>query len=298
MLTKISPSRGSGSPVVVGFYEPVSGSCQYLVIDPDTRASALIDVVQEFDVTAARSGTESADHALALVKDHEADLKLILDTHPHADHLTAGRLLAERTGCPHWIGEKCTDIAKIWTEIYHLPPQTLDPATLYDRLLADGEEFTLGRLPVKVMLSPGHTLGSITYVIGDAAFVHDTFMQPDAGTSRADFPGGSAAELWDSLQAILALPDETRIFVGHDYGTKTREEPAWESTVAQQKAENIHIGGGRSRAEYIALREKRDATLSLPKQMLHALQVNLRGGRLPEPEADGHRYFKIPANRF
>jgi glyoxylase-like metal-dependent hydrolase (beta-lactamase superfamily II) len=149
------------------------------------------------------------------------------------------------------------------------------------------------------MLSPGHTLGSITYVAGsDAAFVHDTLMYPDMGTSRRDFPGGSAAVLYDSLQAILALPDETRIFVGHDYGTDDREEPAWESTVAEQKASNKHVGGGTPKADYVEIREERDATLSLPDRMLAALQVNLRGGRLPAPEGDGHRYLKLPLDRF
>ena len=149
------------------------------------------------------------------------------------------------------------------------------------------------------MLSPGHTLGSVTYVIGDAAFVHDTFMHVDAGTVRADFPGGSAAELYDSLQAILALPDETRLFVGHDYPpVEGREDPAWEASVAAHRARNPHLAGGVSKADYIALREERDATLPLPDRMLHALQVNLRGGRLPPPEDDGQRYYKIPANRF
>ena len=148
------------------------------------------------------------------------------------------------------------------------------------------------------MLSPGHTLGSITYVVGDAVFAHDTFMQPDSGTARADFPGGSAAMLYDSLMAILALPDEFRIFIGHDYGAEGRDDPAWESTVAEQKASNKHLGGGVEKDDYVKVREERDATLNLPDRMLHALQVNLRGGRLPEPEADGHSYFKIPANRF
>ncbi|NND20861.1 MAG: MBL fold metallo-hydrolase, partial [Silicimonas sp.] len=177
-------------------------------------------------------------------------------------------------------------------------PDAFDPEADFDRLFADGDRFRIGELDVRVMLSPGHTLGSITYVAGDAAFVHDTFMHVDVGTSRADFPGGSAAELYDSIQEILALPDDTRLFVGHDYCTDDRDEPAWESTVAEQKSDNPHVGGGRPKEEYVELREERDATLVLPDRMLHALQVNLRGGRLPDPEADGNSYFKIPANRF
>ncbi|MEI4486745.1 MBL fold metallo-hydrolase [Frigidibacter sp. MR17.14] len=297
MLTKTSPSRGAGSPEVIGFHDKATGSCQYLVIDPATREAALIDVVLDFDPVAARTRTVAAEYALKLAEEQGVKITLILDTHPHADHLSAGHWLSQKTGAPHWIGEKCTEIAGIWTGIYHLPEGTLDPARDHDRLLADGETFRLGTLTGRVMLSPGHTLGSITYVIGDAAFVHDTLMQPDAGTSRCDFPGGSAAMLWDSLQAIFALPGDTRLFIGHDYGTKTREEPAWESTVAEQKATNIQLAG-RTREEWIAVREARDATLALPRQMLHALQVNLRGGRLPEPEADGQSYFKIPANHF
>ena len=164
--------------------------------------------------------------------------------------------------------------------------------------LDDGDTFTIGELEARVMLSTGHTLGSISYIIGDAAMVHDTFMHTDAGTARADFPGGSASDLYRSLQQILSLPDETRLFVGHDYGTDQREDPAWESTVAEQRAHNTHIGGGVGEQEFVTLREKRDATLSLPDRMLHALQVNLRGGRLPEAESDGHHYFKIPANKF
>jgi len=156
----------------------------------------------------------------------------------------------------------------------------------------------VGNVPVRVIFSPGHTLGSISYVVGDAVFAHDTFMQPDSGTSRCDFPGGSAAMLYDTLMAILALPDDTRIFIGHDYGAEGRDDPAWESTVAEQKALNKHLRGGVEKDEYVRVREARDATLNLPDRMLHALQVNLRGGRLPEPEADGNRYFKIPANRF
>ena len=153
-------------------------------------------------------------------------------------------------------------------------------------------------MPVSNPCTPGHTLGSITSVVGDAVFAHDTFMQPDSGTARADFPGGSAAMLYDSLMAILALPDEFRIFIGHDYGAEGRDDPAWESTVAEQKASNKHLGGGVEKDDYVKVREERDATLNLPDRMLHALQVNLRGGRLPEPEADGNSYFKIPANRF
>lgn len=292
-----SPSCGSGSPRVIGFYEPDTGSCQYIVIDEATRKAALIDIVLEFDLTSARTSTTSAEWALAVIAREGLDLQWILDTHPHADHLMAGAWLSDKTGVPHMIGDKIRNITEIWREIYNLP-DAFDPDADFDRLLADGETFRLGSLDVRVMLSPGHTLGSISFVVGDAAFVHDTFMHVDVGTSRADFPGGSAHDLYHSLMAILDLPDETRLFVGHDYCTEGRDKPEWESTVAAQRSGNAHIGGGVSETAFVKLRQDRDATLALPGQMLHALQVNLRGGRLPEPEADGHSYFKIPANRF
>lgn len=297
MFWKESVSRGTGSPQVVGFHEPDTGSCQYLVWDPETRRAALIDVVQEFDPRSASTRHDAAAWALDQIGQRGLSLEWILDTHPHADHLMASSWLKQRTGVPNAIGEKVRDIAALWEGIYNTPG-AFDPDADFDRLLADGDRFMLGQIPVRVMLHKGHTLGSITYVIGDAAFVHDTFMQPDAGTSRADFPGGSSSDLYDSLMSILSLPDDTRLFVGHDYGTESRPEPAWESTVAEQQQYNIHVGGGVGREDFVKLRDSRDATLPLPDRMLHALQVNLRGGRLPDPESDGYSYFKIPANKF
>ncbi|SEM75906.1 MBL fold metallo-hydrolase [Palleronia pelagia] len=297
ILWKDSPSRGPGSPRVVGFYEPDTGSCQYICIDPATRKAALIDVVLNFDPKAARTSTTHAQWALDFIAREGLELEWILDTHPHADHFMAGAWLKSQTGVRQAIGVKVKEIAELWRDLYNMP-QAFDPDNDFDHLFADGDSFTIGGIDVRVMLSPGHTLGSITYVAGDTIFAHDTFMQPDAGTSRCDFPGGSARELYGSMQAILDHPDDYRIFIGHDYGTDDREEPAWESTVAEQRETNIHLGGGTSLDAYVALREERDATLSLPTQMLHALQVNLRGGRLPPAEDDGHSYFKIPANRF
>lgn len=293
---KISKSTGPGSPRVAGFYEPDTGSIQYVAICEATKKAALIDVVQSFDPSSAATDMSPAQEVLDWVHAEGLEVEWVLDTHPHADHLMASSWLKERTGAPNAIGEKVREIAGLWRDLYHEPD--LDPEPHFDRLFSNGDTFKVGEIDVHVMLSPGHTLGSITYVIGDAAFAHDTFMQPDAGTARADFPGGSAAQLYDSLQAILALPDETRVFVGHDYGTDERDEPAWESTVAEQRASNKHIGGGVSKAKYVKVREDRDATLGLPDRMLAALQVNLRGGKLPEPEADGHSYLKTPLDKF
>jgi len=298
MLTKTSPSRGAGSPRVTGFYEEDTGSIQYVVACEATGKAALIDVVQGFDPASARADFDAAGEILEHVRRDGLEVAWILDTHPHADHLMASAWLKDQTGAPTAIGEKVREVAELWRGLYHMP-DAFDPDRDFDRLFADGDTFRIGELPVRVMLSPGHTLASITYVVGDdAAFVHDTFMYPDFGTSRADFPGGSARTLYRSLMAILDLGDDTRLFVGHDYGTDARAEPAWEATVAEQKGRNKHIGGGVGEDAYVELREARDATLGLPDRMLAALQINLRGGRAPEPEADGHRYLRVPMNRF
>jgi len=298
MISRTSPSTGPGSPRVTGFHEADTGSVQYVVACEATGRAALVDTVLNFDPAHARTSTEAAQAALDHVAAEGLEVDWILDTHPHADHLMAAAWLKDRTGAPMAIGEKVRDIARLWADYYNLP-NAFDPDRDFDRLFAEGETFRIGDLEARVLLSPGHTLGSITYVIGDAAFVHDTLMYPDAGTARADFPGGSARDLWQSLQAILALPDDTRLFVGHDYVPKgARTQPAWEAPVAEQRSANAHLAGGVTEEKFREIREERDATLPLPDRMLYALQVNLRGGRLPEPEPDGRRYFKIPANLF
>ena len=296
-VVRHSASRGPGSPDVWGIYEPDTGSIQYICADPATKKAALIDIVWNFDPKNYRFSTESMDQVLAFVREHGLTVEWVLDTHPHADHVMASAHLRERTGAPNAIGDKVNDIAKLWAEIYNLP-DAFDPARDFDRLFAEGETFRIGELEVRVMLSPGHTLGSVTYVCGDAAFTHDTLMQPGVGTSRADFLGGNSAELWTSIQAILALPAETRLFVGHDYGTDDCDEPMWEATVAEHKASNQHVKDGTRREDWIRRRDERDATLPLPDRILAALQVNLRGGRLPPAEDDGRAYLKLPVNRF
>jgi len=292
-----SPPRGLRSPEVTGFYEPDTGSIQYVLSDPASKKAAIIDAVWNFDPRSARTETHSADEILEHVRARGLTVEWILDTHPHADHFMAAAYLKEKLGAPQAIGAKVRDIAQLWRGFYHLP-EAFDVEAAFDRLFADGDSFKIGSLDVRVMLSPGHTLGSITYVVGDdAAFVHDTLMFPDSGSSRADFPGGDAATLYRSIQAILALPPQTRLFVGHDY-CKDGRAPKWEATVAEQRRTNVHVKDGTTQEQFVKLRSERDKTLALPDRMLHALQVNLRGGRLPEPESDGRSYFKIPANRF
>lgn len=296
-VVRHSPSTGPNSPDVWGIYEPDTGSIQYICADPLTKKAALIDVVWNFDPKNYRFSQESMDQVLDLVAENGLTVQWVLDTHPHADHVMASAHLKDRTGAPNAIGALVPEIAKIWADLYNLP-EAFDPDRDFDRLFQEGESFKIGDLDVKIMLSPGHTLGSITYVFGDAAFVHDTLMQPDAGTSRSDFPGGKTHELWDSIQDILALPGHTRLFIGHDYGTDDRKEPMWEATVDTHKAQNIHVKDGTKREDFIERRQKRDATLALPNRILAALQINLRGGRLPPADEDGNHYLKLPVNRF
>lgn len=278
-------------PVVKGFFDKRTFSIQYVVSCPETRACAIIDPVLDYDEKSGTTATKNADAILAYVKAKKLKVVRILDTHPHADHFSAARYLKKKLRAPTAIGAHVTDVQKLWARIYNWPDLACD-GSQWDTLFADGETFSIGNLPARVMFSPGHTLASITYVIGDAAFVHDTLFMPDSGTARCDFPGGSARRMWRSLRAILALPDETRVFTGHDYQPGGRK-PRWESTVAQQKAANPHIAG-KTEASFVRLREKRDRTLPMPKLILHALQVNIRGGELPPPEDNGKRYLKIP----
>ncbi len=278
-------------PEVKGFFDKRTWSVQYVVSDPKTKRCAIIDPVLDYDEKSGSTGTMNADALLDYVKEQGLAVEWILDTHPHADHFSAAHYLHEKTGAPTAIGAHVTDVQKLWKGLYNWPDFPAD-GSQWDRLFEHGDRFKVGEIDAHVLFSPGHTLASITYVIGDAAFVHDTLFMPDSGTARADFPGGSAAALWASIQEILRLPDETRLFTGHDYQPDGRE-PLWESSVAEQKQKNDHVAG-KDESTYIALRQARDKTLPMPKLILHALQVNIRGGRLPEPEANGKRYIKIP----
>jgi glyoxylase-like metal-dependent hydrolase (beta-lactamase superfamily II) len=278
-------------PDVKAFYEHLTSSIQYVVSDPVTRKCAVIDPVLDFDEKSGSTSTQSADVILDYIADTGLTIEWILDTHPHADHFSAAQYLKGRTGAPTAIGEHVTDVQALWKDIYNLPSLSAD-GSQWDRLFKGGETFNIGDMQARVLFSPGHTLASITYVIGDTAFIHDTMFMPDGGTARADFPGGDAAILWRTIQAILSLPDDTRLFTGHDYQPGGRE-PRWESTVGEQKRLNPHLAG-KAEAEFVALREGRDRTLPMPKLILHALQVNIDGGRLPEPEANGTRYLKFP----
>jgi len=282
-------------PHVQGFWEPRTGTVQYIVADPATKCCAIIDPVLDFDEKSGSVATTSADALLDAVASQGLTVEWILDTHPHADHFSATAYLSSKTGAPMAMGSGVLDVQRIWGEIYGLPLDQLD-GRYWDRLFDEGDTFSIGSLEVRVISSPGHTAPSVTYVIGDAAIVADTLFMPDSGSARADFPGGDASMLWHSIQRILSLPPETRLFTGHDYQPGGRE-PRWESTVAEQLATNTHVAG-LDEARFIALRHGRDRVLPMPKLLLPALQVNLRGGRLPEPEANGRRYLRIPLDAF
>ncbi len=282
--------------VVAAFYDKKTGSYQYVITDKATRSAAIVDPVLDFDEKAAATSTRNADEIAAYVQAERLKVEWILDTHPHADHFSAAPYLAEKFGAPRAIGEKVVGVQQLWKDIYGLPDLPTD-GRQWDRLFAAGDTVRVGDLEGRVLFSPGHTLASISYVFGDVAFVHDTLMVPDSGTSRADFPGGDAHALYRSIREILGLPGDTVLFVGHDYG-KGGREPMCMATVAQHRAGNIHVKDGIDEKQFVRTRTERDATLPLPGLMLAALQVNIRGGRLPEPESDGRSFLKVPLNYF
>jgi glyoxylase-like metal-dependent hydrolase (beta-lactamase superfamily II) len=283
----------SPKPEVHAFYEPRTASVQYVVWDPATRACAVVDPVLDFDEKSGATATRSADEILAFIAAERLDPVWILDTHPHADHFSAAAYLKEKTGAPMGIGAEVVAVQRLWKDLYNLPDTFPCDGSQWDRLFAHGERFPLGGLEVGVSHAPGHTLASITYHVGDAAFIHDTLFMPDSGSARCDFPGGSAHRLWRTIQDILALDPDTRLFVGHDYRPGGREA-AWQTSPREQRAGNAHVRDCPDEASFVAMREARDKTLPMPRLILHALQVNIRGGRLPEPESNGRRYLRIP----
>ena len=285
-----------GDADVAAFHEAKTGSWQYVIADRATRAAAIIDPVWDYDARAGAVTTANAERLLAHVAREALTVEWVLDTHPHADHFSAAPWLAERLGAPTGIGARVVEVQRLWADIYCLDGFATD-GSQWSRLFEDGATFAVGGLAGRVLFSPGHTLASVSYLIGDCAFVHDTLMMPDSGTSRADFPGGDARALWRSLRAILDLPGEAAAFVGHDYCGDGRA-PRCMATIAEQRADNIHVRDGIDEETFVRTREARDATLPLPELMLAALQVNMRGGRLPDPEPCGRAFLKIPLGRF
>ena len=279
-------------PEVRAFFDEATFTVSYVVADPDERKAAIIDSVLDFDQASGRTSTESADEILEWIAKREFEVEWILETHVHADHLSAAPYLKEKTGGKIGIGNQVTEVQGTFRQVYNVD-WAVD-GRQFDKLFEDGEVFGVGRIDSQVMHTPGHTPACVTYIIGDTAFVGDTMFMPDFGTARTDFPGGSAGELYDSLQAILSLPDDTRLFMCHDYKAPGRDFYSWETTVAAQKEKNIHVGDGVTRDEFVAMREERDKQLGMPKLILPSIQVNVCAGHLPDAEENGVRYLKLP----
>lgn len=283
-------------PEITPFFDDATNTVSYVVRDPGGKAAAIIDSVLDFDQPSGRTTTDSADEIVAFVKAEGLDVQWVLETHVHADHLSAAPYLQEQVGGKIGIGKNITIVQDTFGKIFNEGTEFQRDGSQFDALFADGDSFHVGQMRGDVMHTPGHTPACMTYVIGDAAFVGDTLFMPDFGTARCDFPGGSAEDLYNSIQRILALPDETRVFVGHDYKAPGRDQYAWETTVGEQKALNVHIGEGRPIEEFVQMREERDATLGMPRLILPSLQINMRAGQMPEPEDNGTSYLKLPLN--
>jgi glyoxylase-like metal-dependent hydrolase (beta-lactamase superfamily II) len=283
------------APAVQAWFDTATHTVSYLVHDPVTRDAAIIDPVLDFTPNNSRIATTSADAILAAANAQGLTIRWLLETHAHADHLSAAHHLREQTGAPVVIGRHITDVQHIFAPLFEADDVTPD-GSQFDHLVEDGDSLPLGELTIAVLHTPGHTPACVTYVIGDAAFVGDTLFMPDYGTARADFPGGSAETLYRSTRRILSLPAETRIFVGHDYLPAGRSAFVWETSVAEQRAGNIHVHDGVSEAEFVAMRTARDATLSAPQLILPSLQVNIRAGAMPPATPGGHIYLRLPVN--
>jgi len=281
------------TPKVQTFFDPATSTATYLVSDPQTGAAAVIDPVLDYEPKGGRISTGSADAVLAAVREQGLKLLYVLETHAHADHLSAAQHFRAATDAQVAIGARITEIQRHFAPLFEAD-DVIPDGRAFDRLLADGESLPLGGLTVRVLHTPGHTRACVSYLIGDAAFVGDTLFMPDYGTARTDFPGGDASALYRSIRTILDLAPQTRLFVGHDYLPEGRSENRWESTVAEQRAHNVHIHDGVDEAKFVALRKARDATLPPPLLILPSLQVNIRAGALPPPSPTGRVFLKIP----
>ncbi len=285
----------SSQPQIQAFFDPQTWTVSYLVSDPLSRRAAVIDPVLDFDFKSGRTGTGSADKLLACVRDQGLTVDWILETHAHADHLSGARYLQSQVGGRIAIGENIRQVQATFKKLYNLERSFLPDGSQFDHLFKDGESFRIGTLEVTALLVPGHTPADMAYLIGDAVFVGDTLFMPDVGSARADFPGGDARQLYRSMRRILDLPPATRVFVCHDYPPQGRA-PQWQTTVAAQRAGNIHMHDGIDEDSFVAMRRARDATLEVPTLILPSIQVNVRAGRLPPAEDNGVSYLRIPLN--
>lgn len=279
-------------PQVRAFFDEPTFTVSYLVWDPATKRGAVIDSVLDFDPKSGRTGTQSAEAILKAAKQEGVTIDWLLETHAHADHISGAPFLKKATGAPIAIGEHIKAVQRVFKDVFNLSHVTADGRP-FDRLVTEGEELPLGEIGIKVLHTPGHTPACVSYLIGDALFVGDTMFMPDYGTARTDFPGGDARTLYRSIQKLLALPEQTRVFLCHDYKAPGRDAYAWQSTIGEERAKNVHLAGV-SEDQFVAMREARDKTLAMPTLILPSIQVNIQAGELPPPEANGVRYLKLP----
>ena len=283
------------NPIVKGFFDPATWTVSYVVYDEEGGGCAIVDAVLDYDPKSGRTRTTSADRLVAFVQEKRLTVQWILETHAHADHLSAAHHLRHRLGGKIAIGAAITQVQDVFKRIFNLEPEFRPDGHQFDHLLQDGETFAIGGLTARALAVPGHTPACMAYQVGDAVFVGDTLFMPDVGTARCDFPGGSAPALYQSVRLLLALPGDTRLFMCHDYPPAGRE-PAWETTVSAQRAGNIHVHDGVSEDDFVRMRTARDATLDMPVLILPSVQVNIRAGEMPPAEANGVAYLKIPVN--
>ena len=297
MLYKILNEACMG-PDITAFFDEATNTISYIVCDPNGSACAVIDSVLDFDFASGRTDTRSANKLINFIKENKLDVQWLLESHVHADHLSAAPYIQKEVGGKIGIGSHITDVQETFGKIFNEGTEFQRDGSQFDKLFVEGDTFHIGQLRGDVLHTPGHTPACMTYVIGDAAFVGDTLFMPDFGTARCDFPGGSSENLFSSIQKILSLPDATRIFVGHDYKAPGREHYAWETTVGEQKKKNIHIKSGKSKEDFVKLRDERDAKLAMPKLIVPSLQINMRAGNMPEPDEQGDVFLKVPINKM
>ena len=285
-------------PIVTHFFDEPTNTFSYVVQDPDSRACAIIDSVLDFDYAAGRTDVRSANTIIAFIREHDLDVVWILETHVHADHLSAAPYLHEQLGGKTGIGANIVKVQEIFGKAFNAGSEFARDGSQFDALFEEGDTFAIGQLQGQVLHTPGHTPACLTYVIGDAAFVGDTLFMPDYGTARCDFPGGDARTLYHSIQKVLALPEQTRLFLCHDYKAPGRDTFQHETSVAEQVNENVHVHKGISEDEFVKMRTERDATLGMPRLIIPSVQVNMRAGELPPAEENGTVYLKVPLNFF
>ncbi|MGB7326077.1 MAG: MBL fold metallo-hydrolase [Rubripirellula sp.] len=289
-------SGDAAKPTIAGFFDEATNTISYVVHDTQSGEAAIIDSVLDYEAASGRTSNGSADLIIEYINSHNLKVKWLIETHAHADHISAAPYLQAKLGGEIVIGREITHVQNVFGTLFNAGTDFARDGSQFDQLFADGERFRLGELEGIALHVPGHTPADMAFIIGDAAFVGDTLFMPDFGTARADFPGGDARQLFQSIKRLLRLPDETRIFLCHDYKAPGRDDYAWETTVKLQREGNVHVKDGISEDEFVAMRTSRDQTLAMPNLIMPSVQVNIRGGRLPEPEDNGVSYIKIPVN--